>query len=176
MAKFLGEPRTKLYRHVRLLEQNGLLEVAETRRVSGIDEKLYRVTTRRILIEQSFAPEEQDEGRAALLAGLDGVLDQTRSEIRDSLRSDLIDLSSDTTDAPRLIVIRAYGSLSAERAAEFAGQIQDLMTRFSTEPAEPAESEESPEPDPDVESYALTLAFYPVETKGTAPGEERKLE
>ena len=42
IARSLGEPLTKLYYHVNLLEQHGLIVVASSRLVSGILEKHYR--------------------------------------------------------------------------------------------------------------------------------------
>jgi len=42
LAQHLGEPQTKLYRHVKQLEAAGLVEVAATRMVSGILEQRYR--------------------------------------------------------------------------------------------------------------------------------------
>lgn len=42
LAEELGEPQTKLYRHLKVLADAGLIEVAETRLVSGIVETRYR--------------------------------------------------------------------------------------------------------------------------------------
>ena len=46
LAQHLGEPQTKLYRHVKQLEAAGLIEVAATRMVSGILEQRYRARQR----------------------------------------------------------------------------------------------------------------------------------
>jgi DNA-binding transcriptional ArsR family regulator len=42
LAAELGEPKTKLYRHIKLLEAAGLIRVAATRLVSGIVEQRYQ--------------------------------------------------------------------------------------------------------------------------------------
>ncbi|HYS40718.1 MAG TPA: helix-turn-helix domain-containing protein, partial [Pseudonocardiaceae bacterium] len=42
LAERLGEPQTKLYRHVKQLADRGLIRVAETRIVSGIVEQRYQ--------------------------------------------------------------------------------------------------------------------------------------
>src|SRR5262245_13270203 len=44
LAAVLGEPQTKLYRHLKQLEEAGLIQVAETRVVSGILEQRYRAS------------------------------------------------------------------------------------------------------------------------------------
>ena len=42
LAAALGVPPTRLYYHVRILEEQGLIEVAQRRMVSGIEERRYR--------------------------------------------------------------------------------------------------------------------------------------
>ena len=42
LAAELGEPKTKLYRHIKVLEAAGLIRVAATRLVSGIVEQRYQ--------------------------------------------------------------------------------------------------------------------------------------
>ena len=50
LAEELGEPQTKLYRHLKMMESAGLIEVAETRLVSGILEQRYRAFEREYVI------------------------------------------------------------------------------------------------------------------------------
>src|SRR4051812_17141092 len=44
IARLLGIPATKLYYHINMMEEHGLLRVVGTRLVSGILEKQYRAT------------------------------------------------------------------------------------------------------------------------------------
>ena len=44
IAEKLGKPPTKLYYHFNLLEQHGLIQLVDTRVVSGIIEKHYQAT------------------------------------------------------------------------------------------------------------------------------------
>jgi DNA-binding transcriptional ArsR family regulator len=46
LAEELGEPQTRLYRHIKVLESAGLIQVAATRMVSGILEQRYRAVHR----------------------------------------------------------------------------------------------------------------------------------
>jgi len=50
LAEELGEPQTKLYRHLKVMESAGLIEVAATRLVSGILEQRYRAVERDYVI------------------------------------------------------------------------------------------------------------------------------
>lgn len=70
LAAELGEPQTKLYRHVRQLEAAGLIRVASTRTVSGIIEQRYQACQ----VGLAFGPEilsdpaRQGEGAAMVTA------------------------------------------------------------------------------------------------------------
>ena len=74
LAAELGEPQTKLYRHVRQLEAAGLIEVASTRMVSGILEQRYQACQRDLMLGRGFLREHPDE--AAMVAQT--VLDRWR--------------------------------------------------------------------------------------------------
>src|SRR2546423_14544676 len=45
VAEALGVPPTRLYYHVKILERHGLIEVANRRMVSGIEERTYRAAS-----------------------------------------------------------------------------------------------------------------------------------
>lgn len=84
IAERLDEGQTKLYRHVKKLEEAGLLRVAQTRVVSGIIEKRYRPAQRRLTIESDLLAQqpEPDEYTDTMAAVLDATRDRLRTEIR----------------------------------------------------------------------------------------------
>lgn len=84
IAEKLDEGQTKLYRHVKKLEEAGLLYVAETRVVSGIIEKRYRAAQRRLMIEGDMLTQqpEPDEYTDTMVAVLDATRDRMRREIQ----------------------------------------------------------------------------------------------
>lgn len=76
IAAELGDTPTKLYRHIKQLEQVGLIMVAETRLVSGIVESRYRNAQKSLrLAPEVFADEtsKRPEVLGALLAAMDLV-------------------------------------------------------------------------------------------------------
>ncbi|GAA3010553.1 hypothetical protein GCM10020229_22760 [Kitasatospora albolonga] len=76
IAAALDEPQTKLYRHIKQLEQTGLIQVAGTRLVSGITESRYRLGQKSLKISPGvFAGDsaERPEALRAMLATLDLV-------------------------------------------------------------------------------------------------------
>src|SRR5262252_9481402 len=52
LAARLGRPPKKLYYHINLMEQHGLIRVVNTRLISGIVEKTYRATAYLFLFEK----------------------------------------------------------------------------------------------------------------------------
>jgi DNA-binding transcriptional ArsR family regulator len=84
LAQHLGEPQTKLYRHVKQLEAAGLIEVAATRMVSGILEQRYRARQRDLRLSAALFRQHADETEAAVRSAFDafltGVFDRTRKE------------------------------------------------------------------------------------------------
>ena len=69
LANMMGVATTKLYYHIKLLEEHGLLLVGETRVVSGIIEKHYQVVAHNISFSQN------------LLMGHDGPKDEALEEM-----------------------------------------------------------------------------------------------
>jgi DNA-binding transcriptional ArsR family regulator len=71
LAAELGEPQTKLYRHVRQLEAAGLIKVASTRMVSGILEQRYQACQRDLTFGRGLVTENADESEKVLRTVLD---------------------------------------------------------------------------------------------------------
>lgn len=115
LAKHLGEPQTKLYRHVKQLEAAGLIEVAATRMVSGILEQRYRARQRSLQLSAALFRRHADETEAAIRSAFDvfltGILDRARKE----------DWPSDSPDKPVMLV--ADKGVSVEAAERIRARL-----------------------------------------------------
>jgi DNA-binding transcriptional ArsR family regulator len=124
LAQHLGEPQTKLYRHVKQLEAAGLIEVAATRMVSGILEQRYRARHRDLRLSEGLYRRHADESQAAVRSAFDafltGLFDQAR----------LPDWPSDDPDKPVLLVFTDRVSPAA------AERIRARLAEVTTEIAE----------------------------------------
>ena len=162
LAAELGLAPTKLYYHVGLLERHGLLRVVDTRLVSGIIEKRYQVTARRLRVAPHLltiaVAGDRDDGAAGLLTT---VFANTEAEIAESLRRGAIDPDSLPPQPDALLFVRTNGKLPPERAEEFFARLKALVDEFERTDREPAESGSRP--------YGMTLALYPMVT-GQDPG------
>ena len=107
LAQHLGEPQTKLYRHVKQLEAAGLIEVAATRMVSGILEQRYRARQRELRLSAALYRQHADESEAAVRSAFDafvtGFFDRARTQ----------GWPSDGPDKPVMLVFTDRVSLAA---------------------------------------------------------------
>jgi DNA-binding IclR family transcriptional regulator len=74
LAEALETKQTKLYHHLALLEEHGFIRVAETRMVSGIQEKRYQVTALAFRVERSLL--SGAGGESAVAEVLDAILNK----------------------------------------------------------------------------------------------------
>jgi DNA-binding transcriptional ArsR family regulator len=75
LAQRLGEPQTKLYRHMKQLEAAGLIHVAATRMVSGILEQRYQARQRDLRLSAGLVRGHADEAEAAIRTAFDSFLE-----------------------------------------------------------------------------------------------------
>lgn len=149
IAAELGVGKTKLYYHLNLLEQHGIIRVVRTRVVSGIIEKSYQVTA------FSFRPAKElllhgDEGKAQGVAIVESILDATRTDLTQSLKSGQVALGKEA-QAKQLLLARVVMSLTPEQATSFYERFDALLTEVS----------QHEKPVTGGQSYSLTVAFFP---------------
>jgi DNA-binding transcriptional ArsR family regulator len=139
LAEELGEPTTKLYRHMKQLLAVNLIQVAELRLVGGIVEQHYRVAQK----GWGVNPERPTVDRESLLeddllgvvgAGVEEYFSRYEAALHTG-RTHL--LAKDNLEHPPHI--RSVGSITdfrmpRERAAEFAERFHGLVEEFHGEP------------------------------------------
>src|SRR5512146_1209985 len=82
LAEATGSSQTRLYHHVNLLEERGLLRVAATQVVSGIVERRYQPAARTFRLDKSLV--SGADGAAAVGSLLDVTVKETRRQIMTS--------------------------------------------------------------------------------------------
>jgi DNA-binding transcriptional ArsR family regulator len=115
LSRTLSAAKGRIGHHVRVLEQAGLIRLAETKRVRGVTEKRYAKVARQFQLPDSV------EGDAAAQADLATLpLRTALAEVRPSRGKD---------DPSTGIVVRAR--MPAERARRFAKLVNDLAAEFA---------------------------------------------
>jgi DNA-binding transcriptional ArsR family regulator len=151
LADAIGTSQTKLYHHVNLLEERGLLRVAGTQVVSGIVERRYQPAARGFRLDKSLVAGAS--GGTAIGQLLDVAVEATRSQIMDSIARGAID-PSDATPGRRLLLFRNRLRLRPDRVEAFTERLQALM------------DEEDAGDEPDAVEHGLFVVFYPMASEG----------
>jgi DNA-binding transcriptional ArsR family regulator len=148
LAVRLGEPQTKLYRHVKQLEAAGLVRVAATRLVSGILEQRYQAAQRDLLFDGGFVRAHADDSEAALSVLLDRFRAGFFAAFRDKqLKPEAI------PEAERYRLPTIYSSdlrVSPAQAAKIRAKLRELMTLLGDKAIE----------DPDGIVVNVLLGYY----------------
>ncbi|MGH6655977.1 MAG: ArsR/SmtB family transcription factor [Actinocrinis sp.] len=160
IAERLDEGQTKLYRHVKKLEEAGLLLVAETRVVSGIIEKRYRPAQKRLLIESDMLirQAQSDDYTDTMIAIMDAGRDRLRTEIR---AGHVVVKKPEEGPDTSLQLGSIKVNMTPERYAAVRAAVTDLLEKIGP-------SDEGPDAVP---VYLHALLYATVEPATEASGE-----
>jgi DNA-binding transcriptional ArsR family regulator len=154
IAEKLGLSSSKLYYHVNILEKHGLIQVVDTTLHGNIIEKHYWVSAYDIRLDESLCCLGTPEGPEHATAVMIPPIDATRQDIVRSLEARMFALDHGADEHPRkAMVYRELSNLSDEQANDFIQRLKALTDDF-----EAASDQVSGE---DVQTHALTIAFYP---------------
>jgi DNA-binding transcriptional ArsR family regulator len=153
IADELEMPATKLYYHVNQMEKHGLIRVAATNIVSGIIEKQYQVVARRYQVDETLLSDKESFTNEALESLIIAILDDTKEELRKSIRAGMVEATDTTPEKGWFLKGRLR--LEPDQVAEFTRQLQALFEQY--EPLSEANDNK-----PEVQIYGLTVAVYPA--------------
>ena len=150
---------TKLYYHVNLLEEHKLIQVTETRIVSGIIEKHYMAAAHEYAIERSLLTPGQNSSSEGLEVAFDAIIEPIRADLQKSLKQGLIDTSENAPEQRKFRMWRAMSQLSDEQAAEFYARLDTLIDEFNALKT----GEDSDQ------HYGLLIGIYPATSPKKSP-------
>lgn len=167
LAAALAVAPTKLYYHIKLLEERGLIRVAGVRPGAGPAEKEYAVTAHRLSVDRALLSPNAPASDDALDTFLSMVLDHSKSEIKRSVRAGLIDPDPAIDDPSGLALGRIWLRLTPAEAAEFYRKILDIEREYAARHA-------TDNADPAVQRYEMLIGLYatlpPEDEHGPATG------
>jgi DNA-binding transcriptional ArsR family regulator len=155
LASELGVPSTRLYYHMNLLEEHGLIRIKSTRMVSGIVEKRYEVSAARLSVDRSLLT-PLGEPSTGLETQLAFILDEAKAEIRKAYNAGLIDASHEDIAKGGLELGRIWFHLTIEEAAELDRRLTEILDDYRNRPPD----DENPNKRP----FEFLLGFYPIES------------
>lgn len=128
VATELGIPATKLYYHINLMEKHGLIQLVDTRVVSGIIEKHYQMSARVIRVAKHLLSPSagNDEGLNTMLS----LFDVTKEEVLEAVRRGWA-INEDGIPRHKSVSIgRHQFYLTEDQAADFHQRIHQLIKEF----------------------------------------------
>ena len=145
VAEVIGVPPTRLYYHLRILERHGLVEVADRRLVSGIEERSYQTTATDWTISPTLAASALYESGA-----LRAMLDVVGSEIEVVVQS-RPGLSMDHPGSPLRAAALTEFAMAPEEVPEFLLAFEMFLRKYG-------DRERAPE---HTERFHMFYAVYP---------------
>ena len=168
VAEKLGLAPSKLYYHFNTLEKLGLIEVAETRMVANMVEKVYCSNADILDVDPSLFAFSKEGENEPLNMTIISTMNATRDDMVRSLQARQFQLEQGAEEHPRRVILnRVISRLPEERVAEFQDRLVSLLKEFEGE--NDTSSKKS-----DLQSYALTVAFYPSFYYETPKKEKKK--
>ncbi len=147
LAAALEVSQTKLYHHVNLLAERGLIRPVGTRVVSGIIETSYRIAQLSVKLDRGLLAGDHP----ALHDMLTTVFDGARDDIEHGLQAGVIDLGEETDPLRRVILAKGISRLSPERVVEFQARLKGLLDSYDDGPEDGGGA-----------PYGFVLGFYPM--------------
>jgi DNA-binding transcriptional ArsR family regulator len=148
VAEALEVPPTRLYYHLRILEGSGLIEVANRRMVSGIEERSYRAVAENLSLSANLAASSLYETGA-----LRALFDFIRSEIEVALQAHP-DASMEDPDSPLKALAMTELELVPGDLPRFMRDFEKLLSKYG--------GSAPPEGNPDRERFRFFYAIYPA--------------
>jgi DNA-binding transcriptional ArsR family regulator len=161
VAERLEYPRTKLYYHINLLEEHGLIRVVGSNLVSGIVEKQYQIAAREFRVDRALLAGGSAEEMHEVLRCM---FDDPRQEVRRSVEAGLLDFDKRVDAGPGELALMPQTHLLARlHVALTPAQFKQYHQRLMAIVNEMGEMERQAPPGAEEgRAYGLLLAFYPL--------------
>jgi DNA-binding transcriptional ArsR family regulator len=157
LAEWMEVPPTRLYYHVNLLREAGVIVVVDTRKVGAMIEKVYQATARTLRPGKAIVTGGHAPSELATVA-VNAILNGARLDAEAALTGHFADLAATgTSDIDRVgSLVRTIVSLTEEGRENVDAKVRELLDLVENLEAG----------DQGVE-YGLTLVLFPL--AGSAP-------
>lgn len=159
VAEAMAVPVTRLYYHIGLLEEVGVIEVVETRKAGAMVEKLYQC------VAGTFRPsakllEGSDDVERVAKAAANAVVSGARLDAEQGLLHHFEALVAGKARSETYpgSLSRTVRTMTREQALSFVEQLEEFVTEWGRD-----SNEEDSE---GLEEYALSVVFFPLADSG----------
>lgn len=150
---------TKLYYHIRQMEQIKAIQVVETNIVSGIVEKKYLITAHSYQVKENlFSGDDSIDYGVEFPKIMEAVFKSTINQAKRSAKAGLVDMKKPEDGKPISVAIMSnMMTLNEKQLVAFGERMQALMDEFVPEPDDKNNDQTA---DENSKTYVFTLAFF----------------
>ncbi|NND85164.1 MAG: helix-turn-helix domain-containing protein [Acidimicrobiia bacterium] len=127
IAEAMGVPRTRLYHHVNLMEEKGLIAVAETRQKGAMTEKRYQSAAKSYRPSDSFLNDATPRERAESV--MTSIFGATRADFLRAIEEERFGFT-DAKDERKVAIGRALLRLTPERLSELIVELEEVLAQY----------------------------------------------
>ncbi|MEO8470225.1 MAG: winged helix-turn-helix domain-containing protein [Chloroflexota bacterium] len=131
IAKALGTGPTKLYHHIRILEERELIHPSGQQLVRGIVETSYRTAQLELRLDRAFLSSTSDEVRSTAHAALLSVFDLARQDLEAAVQGGLVAADGVGPLAGPFILTRTLIRTTHARSIELRERMQSLLHEYA---------------------------------------------
>ena len=150
LAEDLDVPTTRLYYHVNMLQDVGVIAVAETRKVGAMIQRLYQTVAHSYQPGQALIDSVNDSRKAAEIA-VATVVDGARLDAEAALERHFDEGRQEMASSLGALT-RVFVELTRDEVEMWQTRLADLVSEMS---------EATHKGRPDTEIYSLTMVFAP---------------
>ncbi len=153
VAQQLGEKPTRLYHHVAILEQAGLVRIVETRQNRGTLEKYYQAVARKFYADRNLFQLKAEAADSGVQAFIVNALEDTLFQVRDKSTQTLLEAQP---EGEKLVFARAQGlRVTPEQIVDLRARVEAWLEECGCDAETGGQDAKGP-------SHALTLVLYPT--------------
>jgi len=149
VAEQMDEKPTRLYHHVDLLEQNGFLEVVDTKQVRGTVEKTYQTVARKIIVDHAMVGSLEEDEETTEIKNM--VMNTIQACLVDA-RDHFDDETQQTVGQPAVVIAQAKVNLTPTQLKVFEQKLDTLLGEIRDIQVE----------DEEQTMYSFTAACFPI--------------
>ena len=151
LAKTLGVMPTKLYHHIKILEERDLIRPASQQLVRGIVETTYRIAQLSLRLDRGLISQGSDDLRSSAHEAITSVFELARRDLDQALASGLAPTDPTADPNATFLINRSVLQLRPERAAELRSRLDAINAEFSADP-----------PAPDAIALGMLVSVHPI--------------
>jgi DNA-binding transcriptional ArsR family regulator len=156
IAEKIDKPATKLYYHFNLLEKHNLIQLVDTRIVSGIIEKHYQASARAYRVARGLLTPGEGTTDEGLEITLSSLFADMKNDIMQSIRDGVLQIEEDKAKKHRGLNFSTLRlNLTDEQAKEFYERLTTLLREYSSHVSDTNEH------NPDAMLYKMLFVLHP---------------